>query len=917
MALLACELIPIIGLGVGSTLVLTNSLRTQLLSQAVSELAVTETNYNIKINQMGFGSRGQSDNLAIINAAKAAEQNQKPTADLQQQVKQILRNEVVARKMEYATLVSKDLKIIVNANADRTGQEFNPNNLVSQVLKNPQQLKASAIVPRDELAKEAPPLPAEFKNQAGEALIRYVITPVKDPTNNNTIAVLVFGDIVNSKRPIVEGTLKAFGGGYSGVYLRSTANRFTVATSLDQNQPQISLSERDLTFLEKAATAEAGKAVTQRLTIAGTSYTVAAKAVPTQVLETSNGAEALYKPEAPAILVRGTPEDKLNHLLWSSLTQEGLVFGLSIGVIIGWTMLFRRTVIKAIQNLGQATQQFAQGDRQARADIYSQDEIGQLAHQFNRMADSITASETALAEEALRQEQQAREAKVLSDIIAKMRGTLNFDNIIETATSEIRQLLKADRVVVYRFTDSAFNGVAIAESVVESYPKALGITIENLLEISSVENAKTQPFWYLNDVESATLPPRHREHLEHLQVKANLVAPIRRDQQLIGLLTAHQCSHARDWQVSEMNAFTQLATQIGYALDQAQLLQDKQKALQSAETLKDQLQQQILKVLAQVEGAIQGDLTVRAEVVTGDVGTIADFFNAIVENLREIVIKVQQSAIQVNHLLDDNTIATQQLAREAVKQSAETSKLLDSVGYMTRSIEAIAQTASQAAQVAQTAEETATRSETEMDMTVQKMTDLRSTIDDASHKVKQLGNSSQRISRILSLIQEFAVQTDLLAINAGLEASRAGENGRGFSIIAGEIGQLAARSAEATREIEQVVEGIQREVGAVVEAMTQGTRQAADGSHELRNTKQSMIQLVHVSQQINQLLQSISQTTVSQAETARSIQDLLKDISQLATQTSESSQQVSTALQQTVQVSQDLKRSVAAFTIDL
>ncbi|MEB3295546.1 MAG: methyl-accepting chemotaxis protein, partial [Synechococcales bacterium] len=255
------------------------------------------------------------------------------------------------------------------------------------------------------------------------------------------------------------------------------------------------------------------------------------------------------------------------------------------------------------------------------------------------------------------------------------------------------------------------------------------------------------------------------------------------------------------------------------------------------------------------------------------------------------------------------------LADEAVKQSAETVKLLDSVGYMTRSIEAIAQSANQAAQVAQSAEETAITSEAEMEQTVRKMNDLRLTIDDAGQKVKLLGNSSQRITRILSLIQEFAAQTDLLAINAGLEASRAGENGRGFSIIAAEIGQLSARSSEAAREIEQVVEGIQREVGAVVDSMNQGHQQAADGSHTIRNTKQSMVQIVHVSQRINQLVQSISQTTVSQAETARSIQYLLKEIAQLATQTSESSQQVSSGLRQTAQVSQDLKRSVAAFKI--
>lgn len=183
------SLASIIGIVSVGSFLSSKGLQEQLLFQARSEVAVTEINYNIKVNQMGFGFRGQADNPAIIAAAKA----QTLTPALQSQIKKILQNEVKARKIEYATLVGKDLRIIVNANSDRQGQVFNPNNLVKQVFSDPRQIKASAVVSWRELAQEAPPLPANFENK--DALIRYTVTPVRDPATKQVIGALVSGDI--------------------------------------------------------------------------------------------------------------------------------------------------------------------------------------------------------------------------------------------------------------------------------------------------------------------------------------------------------------------------------------------------------------------------------------------------------------------------------------------------------------------------------------------------------------------------------------------------------------------------------------------------------------------------------------------------------------------------------------------------
>jgi hypothetical protein len=174
LALIGSEVISVLGLvGVGSWLIVSAG-RAQLLNQAQSEVAVTEVEYNIKINQMGFGFRGQSENTAVVEAAKAYLSTRTVPGDLQAQVSAILANEVKARQIEYATLVGADMRIIASANADRTGEKFDPQGLVSTVLSNPRQIKASAIVSWAELQKEAPPLPEGFLRQ--DSLIRYSTT---------------------------------------------------------------------------------------------------------------------------------------------------------------------------------------------------------------------------------------------------------------------------------------------------------------------------------------------------------------------------------------------------------------------------------------------------------------------------------------------------------------------------------------------------------------------------------------------------------------------------------------------------------------------------------------------------------------------------------------------------------------------
>jgi twitching motility protein PilJ len=926
IALIVSQLVPILGIGIGGTLIIAQGLRSQLLEQAKSEVAVTDINYNIKINQMAFGFRGQSDNPAIIKVASLNNAGQSVTPAMKAEVKQILQNEIKARKIEYATLVGRDLRIIVNANNDRSGEVFDPGNLVSEVIRNSKQIKASKIASWSELQKERPALPPGFTNQ--DALIRYTFTPVKDSTGV-VIGVLISGDVVNGKTTIVKETLNATGGGYSAIYFRKPNGQLILATSLLQSESQnlnqlslnqaeanVWLSSEDNSFLEEAISKfPQGQTVTSRKKVGDQTYTIAARAIPSKLVEEVNSSQPDKSEQPVAILVRGTPENALNSLLSQSLQQQAFVVLVALILIGLWILILRRGIIRPIEQLEQATQKFATGDRTSRAPVFASDEVGQLAVAFNTMADSIN-------KQTQRQEQEAKLALQLNEINARMRETLNSEKILKASVANTYQALSVDRLLFYRL-DENWQGKVTTESVGYQWTGALGDTIHNpYLVADDWEEYEIGSLTVVDNIFNSAQSKNYIKQLEPLAVKAFLLAPVFVNKKLYGLLAAHQCSEFRKWQDIETNLFKQVATQIGYALEQAELLQVIQQGRQTAEFIsgqerqqKEALQIQILALLDDIEGAANGDLTVRANVNENEIGTVADFFNSIVESLRLIVTKVKTSAMEVSQAIGSNEGAIHQLADEAEIQAGQINRSLNSVNQMTLAMQTVASKAELAAKVAQNASMTANRSGEAMNMTVQNIMHLRETVGDTAKKVKRLGESTQEITRVASLINQISMQTNLLAINVGIEAARAGEQGQGFAAVAEEVAELAARSSASTKEIEHIIENIQRETTELAEAMEVGTAQVVEGTRVVEDAKYSLSQILEVSRQIDSLVQSISTTTTSGVETSQTLSQLMKEIATSSERTTESSRSVSASLKKTVEISQELEETVGTFKV--
>ena len=343
---------------------------------------------------------------------------------------------------------------------------------------------------------------------------------------------------------------------------------------------------------------------------------------------------------------------------------------------------------------------------------------------------------------------------------------------------------------------------------------------------------------------------------------------------------------------------------------------EAQERATATEKAREKLQRQVIRLLDDVEGASRGDLTVQAEVTADELGAVADAFNLTIQNLREIVQQVKRAAKQVNKNSTDSESFARNNSSDALRMAEELAVTLNSVQLMTESIQRVAENAHEAEEVAHTSSVTALKGGEAVERTVGGILQIRETVSETARKVKRLAEASQEISKIVAVISQIASRTNLLALNASIQAARAGEAGRGFAIVADEVRQLADRSAKSLKEIEQIVLQIQSETGSVMTAMEEGIQQVIDVTDKSEQSKRALEDIIEVSNRINTLVRSISGDTVKQQENSGAVAQVMQSIELIAQETSQESQRVAGSLQSLVSISKDLLTSVERFKVD-
>lgn len=532
-------------------------------------------------------------------------------------------------------------------------------------------------------------------------------------------------------------------------------------------------------------------------------------------------------------------------------------------------------------------------------------------------------------EQILFVEQKAKVAEIkerLSEIALKMGKTLTLQEILNTAVEEVRLALKADRAIVYNF-DADWKGTIAAESVDNRWPKSLGAQIHDpCFADRYVEKYRNGRVQATSNIYDANLTECHLKQLEPFAVKANLVAPILRNKELIGLLIVHQCDAPREWDENEIELLRQLAVQLGYTVEQATVVEQIEKARLEARSEadaraeaqkqeKELLQKRALELLMEVDPVSKGDLTVRAKVTEDEIGTVADSYNATIRNLRQIVEQVQSATQAVSQTTADSEPKVKSMATEAVRQVEAIAAALAQIETMSKSSQGVAARAKTATEQVQIASQVVQAGDAAMNRTVSSIATMQSTVSDAAKKVKQLGESSQKISKVVKLIRNIAAQTNMLALNASIEAARAGEEGQGFAVVAEQVRALAQRSASATTEIGQIIEEIQAQTNEVVLAMETGTEQVNTGSHQVEEARQQLAQIAGVSAQVNKLVQEIARAATTQTQVSSAVGQTIKDVAEIASNTQTQSGSVADSFSNLLAVAKELQISVAQFKV--
>ncbi|NOS97459.1 MAG: methyl-accepting chemotaxis protein [Methylotenera sp.] len=323
----------------------------------------------------------------------------------------------------------------------------------------------------------------------------------------------------------------------------------------------------------------------------------------------------------------------------------------------------------------------------------------------------------------------------------------------------------------------------------------------------------------------------------------------------------------------------------------------------------------VLQLLDEMGDLADGDLTVKAEVRDSITGAIADSINYTIDNLRDLVAGINRATEQVSSATSVAQGTSAQLLLAAETQSDQIMQTTDAVTDMTRSILQVSNNAALASDVASRSLQAATQGSQAVQNTIAGMNDIRTQIQETSKRIKRLGESSQEISEIVELISDITEQTNILALNAAIQAASAGEAGRGFTVVAEEVQRLAERSSEATKQISAIVKTIQTDTHGAVAAMEKSTEGVVEGARVADAAGKALTEIETVTNNLARLIQSISAATSAQSASATTVSNNMQLIQEITTQTSDGTKLTADSVGQLTALAEELRASVAGFKL--
>ncbi|AHF05151.1 methyl-accepting chemotaxis protein [Marichromatium purpuratum 984] len=339
----------------------------------------------------------------------------------------------------------------------------------------------------------------------------------------------------------------------------------------------------------------------------------------------------------------------------------------------------------------------------------------------------------------------------------------------------------------------------------------------------------------------------------------------------------------------------------------------RREELSTAQSERDE--QAILRLLDEMGNLANGDLTVEASVTEDKTGAIADAINYAVEALRALVTTINETASRVNRSAQDSRTISTRLAEASTAQSQQIQQASTAVQSLTQQIDEVARHAGESAEVASRSVEVAGRGAQTVRDTIQGMDAIRDQIQETAKRIKRLGESSQEIGEIVELIDDIADQTNILALNAAMQAAMAGEAGRGFAVVADEVQRLAERSRNATKQIEVLVRTIQADTNEAVSSMEASTSGVVEGANLAENAGDALHEIENVSAYIADLTKRIADSAQRQSRQSAEINDTVQAIRALTEENNDGTRRAATSVEQLANLATELQHSVAGFRL--
>ena len=364
--------------------------------------------------------------------------------------------------------------------------------------------------------------------------------------------------------------------------------------------------------------------------------------------------------------------------------------------------------------------------------------------------------------------------------------------------------------------------------------------------------------------------------------------------------------------VSIISGLAVLASIVGllFALGRAQ-----RQRYQGTLELNNRNQEAIMRLLDEMGSLAEGDLTVKATVTEDMTGAIADSINFAVEQLRSLVGTINDTSVQVASSAQETQATAMHLAEAAEHQATEINSASNRINEIAQSISQVSKNSAESAEVAQRSVQIATNGADVVRQTIAGMDSIRDQIQETSKRIKRLGESSQEIGSIVELINDISEQTNILALNAAIQAASAGEAGRGFAVVADEVQRLAERASNATKRIETLVQTIQSDTNEAVSSMEQTTSEVVAGARLAEDAGTALGEIEKVSSDLSSLIQGISSAAQQQSAAASNITATMNTIQSITAQTSQGANQTAASIGNLAQLAADLRRSVADFKL--